>query len=93
MATSIEKYYTKIHETIIDYNDDNGAPLSNENIQDAIHKVIEEKELDAHNITLDAHNETSDTFSQTSNTQRDNKNAILTSENIDKLDALAETVK
>ena len=82
-----------MHETIIDYNDHNDAPFSNENIQDAIHKVIEEKELDAHNITLDANNRTADTFSPTSNTQRYNTNAILTSEKLDKLDALAETLK
>ena len=100
MANSGDKYYTKIYDTLIDYNDRNDAPLSNENIQEAIHKFIEEDELDAHNITSDAHNITSDaqnvtadTFSQTSNTKRENANAILTSEKLDKLDALEETFK
>ena len=48
---------------------------------------------DAHNITVDAHNVTADNFSQTSNTQRENENAILTSEKLDKSDALAATLK
>ena len=93
MATSRDKYYTKIYDTLIYYNDRNDVPLSNENFQQAIYKVIEEEELDAHNITLDSHNITVDTFSQTSNTQRENSNAILTSEKLDKSDALAETSK
>ena len=93
MATSREKYYTKIYEALIDYNNRNDAPFSNENIQDSIHKVIAEEELDANNINLDACNVTEDTFSQTSNTQRDNANAILTSEKLDKSDDLVETLK
>ena len=36
---------------------------------------------------------TADTFSQTSNTQRENSNAILTSEMIDKSDELVEKLK
>ena len=43
MATSRDKYYTKMYETLIDYNYHNDAPLSNANIQDAIYKVIEEE--------------------------------------------------
>ena len=62
IATSREKYYTKIYDTLIGHNDRNNASLSNENIQDAIHKVITEEESDSHNITLDAHNVTSDTL-------------------------------
>ena len=41
-----------MYETLIDYNDRNNEPFCNENIQEAIHKVTEEKEYDAHNITL-----------------------------------------
>ena len=52
-------------------------------------RVIAKEETVSHTITLDAHNVTVDTFSQTSNTQR----GILTIENLDKLDALAETLK
>ena len=93
MANSRDKYYTKVYETRIDYNDRNDASLYNKNILDAIHKVIDEEELDAHYIILDAHNVTVDNFSQTSNTQRENSNAILTSEKLDKSDALAEMLK
>ena len=41
---------------------------------------------------LDANNVTMDNFSHTSNTQRDNANAIFTSENLDKSDDLADTL-
>ena len=55
MATSRDKFYTKMYETLIDYNERNDAPLSIEKIQQEINKVIAEEELDAHIITLDAH--------------------------------------
>ena len=42
---------------------------------------------------MDAHNVTAYTFSQKFNTQRENANAILKSEKLDKLDELAETLK
>ena len=44
MATPREKYYTKILETLVDYNDRNNAPLSNEKLQKAISKFMEETE-------------------------------------------------
>ena len=68
------------------FNNRNDAPLSNEQIQEAMHKLISEEEVDAHNITVD-------TFSQKSNTQRDNANTILTREKLDKLDGLVEKLK
>ena len=92
MVTSREEYYTKMYDTIINYNDRNDAPFSNEKTQQAIHEVIVEEEFYAHNITFDDHNVNADTFSQTTNTQRDNPNTILTSEKLDKLDALSETL-
>ena len=49
--------------------------------------------MGAHNITSDAHNVTVDTFNYTSNTQRENANAILTSEKVDKPEDLEETLK
>ena len=39
----------------------------------------------------DANNVTSDTFSHTPNTQRENANAIFTSEKLNKLDDLEDT--
>ena len=93
MATSRDKYYTKMCKTLIDYNDRNDAPLYNDKILEVMHKFIVEEELNAHNITSDSHNVTVDTFSRTSNTQRENANAILTSEKVNKSDELAETLK
>ena len=40
MENSIDKYYTESLRTITDYNDRNGAQLSNEKILEAIHKFI-----------------------------------------------------
>ena len=42
---------------------------------------------------MDSHNVAPNTFSQTSNTQINNANVILTNENLDKSDGLAETLK
>ena len=42
---------------------------------------------------MDTNNVTVDTFGHTSNTQRENVNAILTSENLDKSDVLTEILK
>ena len=41
---------------------------------------------------MDSNNVTAETFSHASNTQRENVNAIFTSENLDKLDELVDTV-
>ena len=71
--------------TITDYNGCNYAPLLNEKIQEETLKIIEE--------VLDSHNITADNFSHASNTQRDNANTILTSEKLDKLYNLEETLK
>ena len=78
-----------MNDTLVYYNDRNSVPLSKEKILQAINKVIAEKELDAQNVTAD-------NFSQTPvtpNTQRENENAILTSERLNNSDALAETLK
>ena len=42
---------------------------------------------------VDANNVTADTFSHTFNTQIENANTIFTSEKLDKLDKLVDTVK
>ena len=65
IETPRDKYYTKFFRTIIDCNDCNLAPFSNEKVWDEIHSVITEEEADTYNITSDAHNVTVDTFSQT----------------------------
>ena len=78
-----------MYRTITDLNGCNGAPLYNDNIRDAIHRVIVEDEADAHNVTVY-------TFSQipvTPNTQGYNENTILTSKKQKKSVVLAETLK
>ena len=44
MATTKEKYYTKMLETQVDYNDRNNVPLSNEKLIQAVSKVMAETE-------------------------------------------------
>ena len=85
MATSREKYYMEMYKTLTNNNDQNDASLSNDNIQEAIHKFIEE-ESDYNNVTVD-------NFSHTANTQRGNANAIFTSENLEKSDKMADKIK
>ena len=62
MATPKDKYYTKLLETLIEYNCHHNAPLSNETLRKAIStfmKEMEEEERDAkHNVN----NVTMDTF-------------------------------
>ena len=64
MATPRDKYYTKLYETLVDYNYCNDSPLSNEKIVQAILKFVAEEEADACNINLYCHNVTADTFCQ-----------------------------
>ena len=44
MATPKDKNYTKLLETVIEYNDHHNEPLSNEKIRQAIRTVTEERE-------------------------------------------------
>ena len=44
MATTKEKFYTKMLETLVDYNDHNNAPFSNDNLRQAVSKVMVETE-------------------------------------------------
>ena len=44
MSTTKEKYYTKMLGTIVDYNDRNNAPLSNDKLRQAVSKVMEDTE-------------------------------------------------
>ena len=95
MATPRDKYYTEMYETIVDYNDRNDAPFSNEDIRQATRRVISEEESDARNITSDSKNLTADTLCQTPvrpNTQGNNENVILTIERPNISDALAEII-
>ena len=42
MATPKEKYHMNMLETLVDYNDRNNVPFSNENLRQAVSKVMAE---------------------------------------------------
>ena len=72
MATPRDKYYTKMLETLVDCNDRNNVPLSNEKLRKEISKVMAETEEEERNIILDVNTVTMDNFCQfpiTTNTQ------------------------
>ena len=46
MSTPKDKYSTKLFKTLVDDNNRNGAPLSNEKIQRAVSIVMEETEAE-----------------------------------------------
>ena len=52
-------------ETLVDYNDRNNAPLSNEKLWQAISKATVETKAKERNIVIDANNMTVDNFCQT----------------------------
>ena len=64
MATTRDKYYTKMLETLVDYNDRNNAPLSNEKLWQSISKFMSETEAEERNIISDSNNMTMDTVCQ-----------------------------
>ena len=57
MATPKDKYYTKLLKNLVDENNRNGAPFSNEKIQQAVSIVMEETEAELkrniNEITMD----------------------------------------
>ena len=62
MATPIDKYYDMMLETLVDYNDCNIAPLSNEKLHQEISTVMAETEEEERNTNLGTNNVTMDTF-------------------------------
>ena len=44
MATPKDKYYTNLLKNLVDDNNRNGAPLSNEKLRQSVSKVMEETE-------------------------------------------------
>ena len=75
MVTTKDKYFEKMLETLVKHNNRQHLPLSNDNLQQAVSKVMREtKEKDC-NAYHDANNVTMETFCQsyvTTNTQRKN---------------------
>ena len=89
MATSCENYYTKLINTITDFINNNNLTLSKANIREAILQVTMEDEEEP--IT-DANNVTADTLNGASSSQRENLNAILTSEKLEKSVKLVDAI-
>ena len=73
MATPKEKYYTKMLGTLFDYNNIKNSPLYNDNLRQAVIKVMAETEDEERNAKCNAINVTMDTFCHqypvTTNTQ------------------------
>ena len=62
MATPREKYSEKMLETLVDYNDSNNTPLSNEKLQIAVNKVMAETEDQERDTKHNTNNVTMDNF-------------------------------
>ena len=62
MATTKEKYHTKMLETLVDYNDCNNSQLSREKPQQAVSKFIEETEEEERDTKHNVNNVTMDSF-------------------------------
>ena len=81
MATTKEKYYIKMLETLVDYNDCNNAPLSNEKLWQAVSKVMTKMEEEQHDAKRNANDVTMDTFCHqppvTTNTQGEISNVTI----------------
>ena len=60
MAATKDKYYTKMLETPVDYNDCNNAPFSNDNIIQEASRVMAETEEEEHDTERNANNMTMD---------------------------------
>ena len=73
MANPRDKYYSKLHKTLTDYNDRNIARSCKSNIREGIHRVMEEESIS------DTNKINADTFSHGTNTKIEKANAIFTS--------------
>ena len=90
IAESKENYYTELNNNITNFNDNNNTSLSNAKIQEAVMRVTRE---DKEGEITDANNVTNDTWSLVSSSQRENLNAMFTSEKLEKSDELVDAVK
>ena len=78
MATTKEKYHTKMLETIVDYNDRNNVPFFNENIKQEVSKVMAETEEEERDAGRNANNVTMYTFCHKSPSQPIHKKKLQT---------------
>ena len=64
MATQKEKYYMTLVKTLIDHNDRQNLPLSNEKLRQSVSTVMVETEEEERDAKRNANNVTIDTFIQ-----------------------------
>ena len=62
MAKTKDKYYMKMLETLVDYNDRNNEPFSNEKIRQAVRRVMSETEREERDTGRNSNNVYMDTF-------------------------------
>ena len=90
-----KKYYTKMLDTLVDYNHRNNLPLSNEKLQQVVSKLIAEMEEEERDAKCNANDLTMDTFYNyspiTTNTQGEIAN--MKDKRQISLGVLAETIK
>ena len=95
MATTKDKYYTMMLETLVYYNDRNNAPLSNDKLRRSVSKVLIETEEEERDAKRNANNVAMDTFFTqshgTTNTQREIAN--ITNERRISSNILLEKIK
>ena len=84
-----EKDYTKLSNTITTFNENNDTHLSNANILEAILKFMMEDEEES--ITY-SNSFTADALSRASSSQRENADAIFTSNKLDKSEKLVNAI-
>ena len=93
MATTKDKYFDKMLETIVNHNDSQNAPFSNDKLLKPVSRVMAETEEEERNSKHNSNNATMDTYCQspvTTNTQRNNAN--VTNERQISSDILEETI-
>ena len=92
MATKKDKYYTKMLETLVDYNDHNNVPFSNEKIWQSFRRVMAEMEEEERYNERNANNVNIGTFFRQPPIKNDKQEEIanMTSERRISLDILSE---
>ena len=62
MATAREEYYTKMLDSLLNYNDCHGTPFSSENLREAVIRVMAETEEEEKYAKRNVNNVTMDDF-------------------------------
>ena len=94
MSTPKDKYYTKLLETAIDYNNHHNAPLSDENLKQAIYTVMAETEKEEFDAKRNSNNVTIYTLCQSPDMTNTQGNILnVPNERRISSNIMAETIK